>query len=213
MKKDVNDIKIKVGDKFELGPDQDMWKDNLSNVFLRVPGLAKVSRPKDTDYRTQLEWMQANKFKFNNNQKDNPLYFEDEGLTWFEVTEDMDVANIKKAIKFGTLVKKGKSVRNIPKPEPKNQFTTLNSGHNVYDGPHKKLYSFLQKNKTRDLLTIIKKLKDPKKLEIILDFEKKGWNPSAAPRGEIIEVIEKQLDKYSVGMGNIEETENEIETI
>lgn len=205
-----DEIEIKVGQKFELVLTEEMWKDNKSGVHLRNPGRYKISRPIDADYRTQLEWFSANRFK---NPKD-VLYKEDEGQNWFEVTKGMDVSRIKLAVKKGILIPKGTGKIPLEKKNQKNLFRTdTRTGTVVYDGPNKNLYLLLQKNTEKDIVDIIVQMVDPRHLEILLDMEQKGWNTSCSPRKNIIEALEKQLDKNAIGISSIKEEDNKVETI
>lgn len=201
-------IDIKVGQKYELASDQSMWKDDLSGVFLRAPGKYKLSRPKDVDYRSHLEWYASIKFK-------NPqevLWKEDEGNPSFEVTKDMDTTNIKRALIKGTLVPKGKNKKLEERKDPKSYFRTdRQSGKIIYDGPNKNIYKLLNKNKVKETIETIKNIQDPGLLETIAEMEAKGWNPASAPRDAVMTAIEDQLKKNAIGLSKItEETEDEV---
>lgn len=204
------EIEVKVGQQFELSEKQDMWKDDLSGVFLRAPGKIKLSRPKDIDFRSHLEWFQTNRLSKN---IDDKLFKEDEGNTWFEITKDMNTKNIKKALIKGTLVEKG-TVKRQPVTEPKSLFKTDKvTGFRSYQGPNRNIYSLLQKNNEKELIHTIEKIQDPGILEVMLDMEQKGWNPTASPRKHIIEIIEKQVKNNAQGLSRITEDDLKIETV
>lgn len=205
-------VEIKVGQKFELASNQDMWKDDLSGVFLRAPGKYKISRPKDTDYRTQLDWYASTRFK----DPKEVFWKEDEGNTWFEVTKDMNTDNIKIALIKGTLVKKGKTDYTTKKveKEPKRTFKTdPNTGQLIYDGPNKNIFKLLNKNKMKQIVDTIKGIQDPRLLEIMAEMESKGLNPARAPRDVIMTTIEKQLNENSMGLSRIKEEDVEVKDL
>lgn len=202
---------IKAGQKYELAPGEQMWKDDLSGVHLRAPGRVKISRPSDEDYRSQMEWFTSKRLKDPN----KVLFKDDKGETWFEVTKGMNISRIKIAVSKGILVPKGKA-KKIEEPikDPKNLFRTdKRSGERIYDGPNKQLYRLLQKNKEADLLNTINKIKDPHHLEILLDMEQKGWNPAASARGHIVEALQNQIKDKAIGLTKITEEESETTTL
>jgi hypothetical protein len=201
-------IEVKVGEKFELGPDQDFWKDDVSKVFLRAPGKVKISKPKEYDFRSQLEWYTANRLKKN---QDKLFFKDDPGNTWFEVTEEMNTVNIKKALSKGTLVPKGEN-KTTEKKEPTPLFKNDRNGKQMYLGPNKNIYQLLQKNKEKELMDTISKMKDVRLLTIMLDMEKRGWNPSMSPRSYVVELLEKQI-KDKPGVSAIIEEETVFEEI
>ena len=200
---------FEVGKEFELVATENMWKDDKSGVYLRNPGKYKISRPSDSDYRSQLEWFSANRFK---DQK-KVMYKEDDGINWFKITKGMDISRVKVAVKKGILVKRGKNKRLHDNKKNKNIFRTdVRTGKVIYDGPNKLLYSLLQKPKEKDIISTIEKFVDPIHLEIIMEMEQKGWNPTSAPRKNITEAITRQLNKHAIGLSSIIEEDNKVET-
>lgn len=199
---------VKVGQEFELSLEQDMWKDDVSGVFLQAPGINRISRPKGSDYRTQIEWFNANRLK---NQKDVIYKEDDVGKTSFKVTENMNTKIIERAVKAGILVPKG-TVKRVKLSDNAKKHASIYStdkttGREMYTGPHKTHWAFLQKRDTKALVTEIKDITDPALLESLLEIEQKGYNYLSAPRAQIIDILEKQLRENAIGLTQIKETE------
>lgn len=211
MNQSRKNIQVKVGDKYELAEGQDMWKDDKSDVCLIAPGLARITKPQDRDYRSQLEWF-TSKSRFNN--KDSFLFEETKGNPSFEITKGMDVSRIKVAIEKGILVPFGTVKKKLNKKEAKSLFRTDPlTGQTIYSGPNKSIWNLLQKNKEKELLDTIEKIKDPTILETMLNMEQKGWNPASSPRMHVIEMIEKQMKENAIGITSITEEDTEISNL